>query len=72
MMLKTVYFQKCISTAGKHIGILRKKTLSNLKKRHYLQHYWSDKGFKSTFVNRVLPSLHGGSLEITLTVPLNT
>ena len=27
------------------------------------------KGFKGTVVNRVLPSLHGGSLEIMLTVP---
>ena len=29
------------------------------------------KGFKGTVVNRALPSLHGGSLEITLTVPLS-
>ena len=27
-------------------------------------------GFKGTVVNRALLSLHGGSLEITLTVPL--
>ena len=26
--------------------------------------------FKGTVVNRVLPSLHGGSLKITHTVPL--
>ena len=25
---------------------------------------------RQSFVNRALPSLHGGSLEITLTVPL--
>ena len=31
---------------------------------------YSDKAFKGTFVNRALSSLHGGSLEITLTVPL--
>ena len=28
------------------------------------------KVFKGTVVNRALPFLHGGSLEITLTVPL--
>ena len=27
------------------------------------------KGMKGSVVNRTLPSLHGGSLEITLTVP---
>ena len=27
-------------------------------------------GFKGTVVNRALPPLHGGSFEITLTVPL--
>ena len=31
---------------------------------------WSDKALKGTVVNRTLPSLHEGSLEITLTVPL--
>ena len=29
-----------------------------------------DKGFKGTVRNRALTSLHGGSLEITLTFPL--
>ena len=33
---------------------------------------WSDKAFAgTTVVNWALPSLHEGSLEITLTVPLN-
>ena len=31
-----------------------------------VDHY---KGFKGTIENRALPSLQGGSLEITLTVP---
>ena len=30
----------------------------------------SSKGFKGTVVNRTLSSLHGGSLDIMLTVPL--
>ena len=30
------------------------------------------KAFKGTVVNRALSSLRGGSLEITLTVPLNS
>ena len=33
-------------------------------------HFWAGKGFKGSVVNRALSSLHGGSLEITLTVPL--
>ena len=36
----------------------------------YLPHLWLDLGFKSTVVNCALLSLHGGSLEILLTVPL--
>ena len=31
---------------------------------------WSDKALKGTVLNRTLPYLHEGSLEITLTVPL--
>ena len=34
-------------------------------------HTSSDKAYQGTFVNQELTSLHGGSLEITLTVPLN-
>ena len=36
----------------------------------YLIHTWSDKPFKGTDVYQTLPSLHRGSFEITLTVPL--
>ena len=43
----------------------------NLEKRQYLPHYCSDNGFVSTIVDRTFLSLHGGSLNITLTVPLN-
>ena len=35
-----------------------------------MTHAWSDKAFKGTVVNQALPSLHEGSHEITLTVPL--
>ena len=45
-------------------------TFLKIKKRHYPPHYRSDKGCKGTVANQTLPSLHGGSLEISLTVPL--
>ena len=46
--------------------------INSLKKQKhgYLFNTRSDKAFKGTVVNKALPSLHGGSLEITLTVPL--
>ena len=37
----------------------------------YFSNYGSDYGSKGTVVNRPLPYLHEGSLEITLTVPLS-
>ena len=40
------------------------------EKYGYLMHTRSDKAVVGTVVNRALPSLHKGSLEITLTVPL--
>ena len=40
-------------------------------KNHYIPHYWSDKDFKVTVVNRALSSFHGGSLEVTFLVLLN-
>ena len=42
------------------------------KKYGYLIHTCSYKAFKGTVVNRVLPSLHEGSLEIMFTVPLSS
>ena len=44
--------------------------LLNLEKRQYLPHYWSNEGLKGTLVTRAVSTCHGGSLEITLTVPL--
>ena len=41
------------------------------KQKHwYLIHTWSDIALKGTIVNQKLSSLHEGSHEITLTVPL--
>ena len=34
------------------------------------QHFLSDLGLMRSVVNQVLPSLHGGSLENTLTAPI--
>ena len=48
-----------------------KKTMKETKKNRVLNYIWSDKAFKVTVVNRAVPSLHGESLEITLTVPSN-
>ena len=45
------------------------RTQNKLEKRQYLSQYFSDKGlFMGTVVNRALPSVHGGLLEITLTL----
>ena len=40
------------------------------KTKTYLINISSDTSFKDTVVNRTMPSLHEGSLEIALTVPL--
>ena len=42
--------------------------INSLQKQKY--YYLYRKSFKGTVVNRALSSLHGGSLEITFTVPL--
>ena len=46
--------------------------MNSLKKRKhgYLIHILADKNVKGTVVNRAWPSWYEGSLEITLTVPL--
>ena len=48
--------------------------INSLKKcKHgYLIHTWSDKAYNGTVVNRTFPSFYGGSLELTLTVPLKS
>ena len=57
-------FQECTFVGGTYIWL-------NSPKELYLPLYCSGNGFKGTVVNRELPSLYGGSLEFTLTVPLN-
>ena len=72
IILKTNYFQFWVSCA--FLVQKNKKELSELNTFKQIKpakfRYKSDKVFKVTVVNRALPSLHGGSLEITLTVPL--
>ena len=58
----------------------RKRTGETYRNKHLLNqkngivsfpHFWAGfKDFKGSVANRALSSLHGGSLEITLTVPL--
>ena len=53
-------------------GKTQKNELFESEKRRYLLHLLSDEGFKAgAVVNRALPSFHGASLTVTLTVPLN-
>ena len=56
------------------VNFVVKPQLKNISfknyKHWYLIHTWSDEAFKDTVVNLTLQSLHGESLEITLTVPL--
>ena len=54
----------------KTIRNFENEKLLNREKRQYLPYYWSTKGFKATVENSTFPYLHGGPLEITLTVPL--
>ena len=42
----------------------------NTQKLWCLIHTWSDKALKGTVVDWALPSLHGGSLQFTRTIPL--
>ena len=77
LILKTDYFNCDCPTKETHI-YTAEKTLKNvqnweflsLEKRQYLPHYWSDDSFKGNVWNQALTSLHGGSLQITRTVPI--
>ena len=73
-----VFFLNCLfSYAGSlqkwltHFFFIRINGESKTGKRRYLPRYfWSNFSFKGIVVNRALSSLHRGSLEIKLTVPL--
>ena len=77
-ILNTDYFQLWflyqsdlrISTAGKQRNY-QNLTQKKREKIQFLPHYWWDKGFKFTVVNRAVPSLHVSSIEISLSVPFN-
>ena len=58
-------FENCFSKKGtsafllqEHILEIKEINTLNLDKQEKLPYYWSDKGFKNTFVSRALPSLH--------------
>ena len=54
------------------IGKKQFKIISFQNYKHwYLIYTWSEQYIKVTVVNRTMPSKHGGSLEITPTVPLS-
>ena len=54
-------------TAGTHVGIKRNKHFRTSKNDNI---FHIIKGLENNVLNRTLPSLHGGSFKITLTVPL--
>ena len=68
-MFKYAFLFLCISTARKQQRNDQNIHLLNQEKRLHLPHSLSDNGYLGTVVNQELPSLHGGALEITLTVP---
>ena len=51
--------------------LLIRNNWERVKKRLFFLHFWPNSGFKDTVLNLALLSLHGGSLEITRTAPLN-
>ena len=66
--MKTYYFQSWfLNKSYLRISAVGKQELSQLTLFSIFStnpHYWSEKDLKGTVVNRSLPSLHGGSLEI--------
>ena len=62
-------FLHCFIAQVTFVEKQKMKKKNSLKKQKYwcLIHAWSDKGFKGTVLNQVLPSLHRWSLEITVT-----
>ena len=71
IILKPDYFQLAHFYCRNTYGNYQNLTFVNLEKRQYLLHNRSDNSFKGTVVHRTVPSLHGGSLEISLPVPFS-
>ena len=58
-----------MTTAGEHVEQLQ-DLVKDIEKQQYLPHYWLDKGFKGTVVNREKSFLHDELFEIKLTTLL--
>ena len=76
---KLIIFNHGFYAINNHAFLIKEKIkelsglkLLNLEERQNLSHILSDKGFafKGTIVTLTLPSLPGGSLEISRTIPL--
>ena len=65
---KPYIYQEIVIVKTLVLNILELSELNIYKKKqHYIVYYSAaDNGFKSTIVNRALPSLHGEPLELTL------
>ena len=65
-------FSCCINMLVTFVKNSKLKIISFKNYKHFNSiHTWSDKAFNRTVLNPALSPLHGGSLEITLTVPLS-
>ena len=71
MDLKIIFMLKLKNQLFKNIPLCNFRGVKVQRHKHwYLFLTWSDKTIKGTVVNCGLPSLHIGSPEIALTVPL--
>ena len=65
-----VVFSICFPAVEMRLSLLETTHIEIIRFQNHNQWYliqtWSDKAFKSTVVNRTLPSLHGESLKIAI------